>query len=56
MIKGNKTFKEFIDWIKEIYNVNANAIFTDSIHISQIFNTNKEKKIIEMNDKLKKYY
>lgn len=41
------------DWIKEIYNVNVNAIFADNIHIFQKFNTNNEKKIIEMNNNLK---
>ena len=40
------------DWIKEIYNVNVNAIFADNIHIFQKFNTNNEKKIIEMNNTL----
>ena len=53
LVKGSKTCKEFIDWIKEIYNVNVNAIFADRIHIYQKFNTNNKKKIIEMNDNLK---
>lgn len=53
LVKGNKTYKEFIDWIKEIYNANINAIFADRIHIYQKFNKNNKKKIIEMNDNLK---
>jgi hypothetical protein len=53
LVKGSKTCKEFIDWIKEVYNVNVNAIFADNIHIYQKFNTNNEKKIIEMNNNLK---
>ena len=44
LVKGSKTCKEFIGWIKEIYNVNVNAIFADNIHIYQKFNTNNEKK------------
>ena len=53
LVKGSKTCKEFIDWIKEIYNVNVNAIFVDNIHIYQKYNTNNEKKKIEMNNNLK---
>jgi hypothetical protein len=53
LVKGSKTYKEYIDWIKEIYFVNINAIFADRIHIYQKFNTNNKKKIIEMNDNLK---
>lgn len=53
MVKGSKTCKEFIDWIKEIYNVNVNAIFVDNIHIYQKYNINNEKKKIEMNNNLK---
>ena len=53
VIKGSKTCREFIDIIKNTYNVIVNAIFIDNIHIYQNYNTKNEKKLKEMNDNLK---
>lgn len=53
VIKGSKTCKGFIDCIKEIYNVDINAIFVDNILLYHKINTKNEKKIKEMNEILK---
>ena len=52
LIKESKTCKEFIDFIKNEYNVNVSAIFADNIHIYQKYNIKNEKKFKEMNENL----